>query len=109
MSNALEIIRGAELGQIAELGFGAREQMGLISRLVYADLLREAGRPTLVILGDTLVRSDTDRLEEMKRILFNAANRHQILLFTGHPEKWSDLGVVPRDIQIMKERLDNPG
>ena len=96
--------RGTELGQIAELSFGAREQMGLISRLAYADLLQEAGRPTLVILDDTLVHSDTERLEDMKRILFDAANRHQILLFTCHPEKWSDLGVVPRDIQAMKER-----
>lgn len=96
--------RGTELGQIAELSFGAREQMGLISRLAYADLLREAGRPTLVILDDTLVHSDTDRLEDMKRILFDAANRHQILLFTCHPEKWSDLGVVPRDILAMKEQ-----
>ncbi|MCL7943936.1 AAA family ATPase [Marinobacter sp. ATCH36] len=96
--------RGTELGQIAELSFGAREQMGLISRLAYADLLQEAGRPTLVILDDTLVHTDTDRLEDMKRILFDAANRHQILLFTCHPEKWSDLGVVPRDIQAMKEQ-----
>jgi DNA repair exonuclease SbcCD ATPase subunit len=96
--------RGTELGQIAELSFGAREQMGLISRLAYADLLQEAGRPTLVILDDTLVHSDTDRLEDMKRILFDAANRHQILLFTCHPEKWSDLGVPPRDIQAVKEQ-----
>lgn len=94
--------RGTELGQIAELSFGAREQMGLISRLAYADLLQEAGRPTLVILDDTLVHSDTGRLEDMKRILFDAASRHQILLFTCHPEKWSDLGVAPRDIQAMK-------
>lgn len=102
--------RGTELGQIAELSFGAREQMGLISRLAYADLLREAGRPTLVILDDTLVHSDTDRLEDMKRILFDAANRHQILLFTCHPEKWSDLGVAPRDILTMKEQASGaPG
>jgi energy-coupling factor transporter ATP-binding protein EcfA2 len=76
----------------------------LTRRLAYADLLREAGRPTLVILDDTLVHSDTDRLDDMKRILFDAANRHQILLFTCHPEKWSDLGVVPRDILAMKEQ-----
>ncbi|MCG8519615.1 MAG: AAA family ATPase [Pseudomonadales bacterium] len=94
--------RGAELGQITELSFGAREQMGLISRLAYADLLREAGRPTLVILDDTLVHSDSDRLEDMKRILFDAANRHQILLLTCHPEKWQDLGVPPLDIQVSK-------
>ncbi|WP_417517997.1 AAA family ATPase, partial [Marinobacter sp.] len=88
--------RGSELGQMAELSFGAREQMGLISRLAYADLLQEAGRPTLIILDDTLVHSDADRLDGMKRILFDAATRHQILLFTCHPEKWRDLGVEPR-------------
>ena len=94
--------RGTELGQMTELSFGAREQMGLISRLAYADLLREAGRPTLVILDDTLVHSDRGRLEDMKRILFDAARRHQILLFTCHPEKWQDLGVPPVDIQALK-------
>lgn len=96
--------RGSELGQITELSFGAREQTGLISRLAYADLLREAGRPTLVILDDTLVHSDSERLEDMKRILFDAASRHQILLFTCHPEKWQDLGVAPVDIQASKEQ-----
>ncbi|MFV8570631.1 AAA family ATPase [Marinobacter sp. SBS5] len=94
--------RGTELGQVTELSFGAREQMGLISRLAYADLLREAERPTLVILDDTLVHSDEERLEAMKRILFDAASRHQILLFTCHPEKWQDLGVPPVDIQALK-------
>lgn len=97
--------RGTELGLITELSFGAREQTGLISRLAYADLLREAGRPTLVILDDTLVHSDSDRLEDMKRILFDAASRHQILLFTCHPEKWQDLGVPPVDIQASKEQV----
>ncbi|WP_166269464.1 AAA family ATPase [Marinobacter caseinilyticus] len=96
--------RGNELGQMAELSFGAREQMGLISRLAYADLLRDAGRPTLIILDDTLVHSDAERLDGMKRILFDAAQRHQILLFTCHPEKWRDIGVEPRDLESLKAR-----
>ena len=95
-------VRGNELGQIGELSFGAREQMGLISRLAYADLLQEAGRPTLIILDDSLVHSDAERLDGMKRILFDAAERHQILLFTCHPEKWQDLGVEPRDLEALK-------
>jgi len=94
--------RGSELASLAELSFGAREQMGLISRLAYADLLQEAGRPTLVILDDTLVHSDQRRLDDMKRILFDAARRHQILLFTCHPEKWQDLGVPPVDLVALK-------
>lgn len=101
--------RDNELGEIKELSFGAREQMGLISRLAYADLLLEAGRPTLVILDDTLVHSDTGRLEAMKRILFDASNRHQILLFTCHPERWHDLGVLPLDLQATKEQGANTG
>jgi len=36
--------------------------MGVISRLAYADLLQQAGRPTLIILDDASVRSDTQRL-----------------------------------------------
>jgi hypothetical protein len=34
--------------------------MGVISRLAYADLLKEAGRPTLIILDDALVHSDAN-------------------------------------------------
>lgn len=88
-------------GQAAvdELSFGAREQLGLISRLAYADLLRAAGKPTLIMLDDALVHSDAQRLNQMKRVLFDAAQRHQILLFTCHPDNWRDLGVAPRAIR----------
>lgn len=89
---------GAESGPVGELSFGAREQMGVISRLAYADLLKEAGRPTLIILDDALVHSDDQRLEQMKRVLFDAAQRHQVLLFTCHPSVWRDMGAVPRSI-----------
>ncbi|MBY6032247.1 AAA family ATPase [Marinobacter daepoensis] len=100
--------RGRELGHVGELSFGAREQMGLISRLAYADLLLEADRPTLIMLDDTLVHSDQSRLDAMKRILFDAARRHQILLFTCHPEKWQDLGVAPVDLEHLKKSPPTP-
>jgi hypothetical protein len=38
----------------------------------------------------------------MKRILFDAATRHQILLFSCHPGNWRDLGVPARDLQTLK-------
>lgn len=94
--------QGQETGRLEALSFGAREQMGVVSRLAYADLLREAGRPTLLILDDALVHSDAERLAQMKRILFDAAQRHQILLFTCHPEKWRDLGVAPRSLETLR-------
>lgn len=87
-----------ETGQVEALSFGAREQLGLISRFAYADLLQEAGRPTLLILDDALVHSDSARLAQMKRVIFDAAQRHQVLLFTCHPEDWHDLGVAIRHL-----------
>ncbi|MGX2041714.1 AAA family ATPase [Methylocaldum sp. MU1018] len=93
---------GTELGDVEDLSFGAREQMGIISRLAYAGLLREAGRPTLIILDDALVHSDEERLAQMKRVLFDAATRHQILLFTCHPAKWRDLGVGARSLEAIR-------
>lgn len=96
------VSQGQEIGSYDALSFGAREQMGLISRLAYADLLKEAGRPTLIILDDALVHSDHSRLDQMKRILFDAAQRHQILLFTCHPDHWRDLGVPAQDLRALK-------
>jgi hypothetical protein len=91
--------RGPEAGDFETLSFGAREQMGVISRLAYADLLKEAGRPTLIILDDALVHSDEQRLAQMKRVLFDAAQRHQVLLFTCHPGSWRDMGVLLRPLE----------
>ncbi|QIB52122.1 AAA family ATPase [Pseudomonas sp. OIL-1] len=93
---------GQERGDFDLLSFGAREQMGLISRLAYADLLKEAGRPTLIILDDALVHSDAQRFAQMKRILFDAAQRHQILLFSCHPAHWRDMGVPIREIDSLR-------
>ncbi|MEY2840625.1 MAG: hypothetical protein RJB60_2924, partial [Pseudomonadota bacterium] len=89
---------GLEVGGFDALSFGAREQLALISRFAYADLLREAGRPTLIILDDALVHSDDDRLAMMKRVVFDASMRHQVLLFSCHPQSWVDMGVQARAI-----------
>ena len=78
------------------LSFGTREQLGILARFAYADLLQEAGRPTLLVLDDALVHADEGRRDFMKRALFDAATRHQILMFTCHGEAWRDLGVAQR-------------
>jgi DNA repair exonuclease SbcCD ATPase subunit len=90
--------KGAETGEFEELSVGAREQMGVVARLAYADLLQEAGKPTLLILDDALVHTDKDRLDQMKRVLYDAASRHQILVFSCHPPAWQDLGVAAREL-----------
>ena len=94
-----ELDRGpADTVDFGQLSHGAREQLALISRLAYADLLKEAGKPTLIVLDDALVHSDGGRIEQMQRVLFDAASRHQILVFSCHPERWAGLGVAAREI-----------
>ena len=82
-------------GDVASLSYGTQEQLGILGRLAYADLLRDAGKPTLLMMDDALVYSDAERLVQMKRALFDAAQRHQIVLFTCHPALWQDMGVAP--------------
>ncbi|WP_258128131.1 AAA family ATPase [Achromobacter anxifer] len=90
--------RGAGEDLLSALSFGTREQLGILARFAYADLLREAGRPTLLLLDDALVHTDDARRDFMKRALFDAATRHQILMFTCHGEAWRDMGVEQRRI-----------
>ena len=92
----------------SQLSYGAQEQMALISRLAYADLLKEAGKPTLIILDDALVHSDAQRLDHMQRILYDAAQRHQVLLFTCQRERWTGLGVAARELRSFVTSISAP-
>lgn len=85
-------------GWVDLLSYGSQEQLGIVSRLAYADVLRQAGHPTLLILDDALVHSDAQRLAQMKRALFDAAQRHQVLLFTCRGQDWRDAGVEVRSL-----------
>jgi chromosome segregation ATPase len=66
------------------LSIGAREQLAVLARLAFADLLNEHGKQSPVILDDALVFSDDSRFEEMQRILDRAAERLQIVVLTCH-------------------------
>jgi hypothetical protein len=81
------------------LSFGTQEQLGILARLAYADLLKDSGVPTLLLLDDACVHTDSTRRQHIKRALLEAARRHQILVFTCHPHDWDDMGILPRRIE----------
>lgn len=83
-------------GAVQLLSHGTQEQLAILSRLAYADLLRDAGQPVLLMFDDVLTFSDAQRLARMKRAIYDAATRHQVLLLTCHPEHWQDMGVAVR-------------
>jgi uncharacterized protein YhaN len=75
-----------------DLSIGTREQLAVLVRLAYADLLSEQGMPVTVILDDALVNSDDERRDRMKAILYQAAKRYQVLVLTCHEREYRDAG-----------------
>jgi hypothetical protein len=96
------LMRGTVDEAFDALSYGTQEQLGLLVRLAYADLLKDAGKPTLLLFDDAIVHTDEERRESIKRALLDAATRHQILVFTCHPSAWSDLGVKQRRLEDIK-------
>ncbi|HEX8126703.1 MAG TPA: AAA family ATPase [Allosphingosinicella sp.] len=64
------------------LSKGTQEQLAVLTRLAFADVLLEQGRPVSLILDDPLVYSDDGRLDLMTEILTEAAERMQVILLT---------------------------
>jgi DNA repair exonuclease SbcCD ATPase subunit len=96
------LVRESGQGDFKSLSFGTQEQLGVVARLAYADLLKDAGRPTLLIFDDAVTHSDKGRLERIKQLLLQAASRHQVLLLSCHPENWDDVGVPMRAMDDFK-------
>ena len=96
------LMRGTSDEAFDSLSYGTQEQLGLLVRLAYADLLKDAGKPTLLLFDDAIVHTDEERRESIKRALLDASTRHQILVFTCHPSAWSDLGVKQRRLEDIK-------
>ena len=64
------------------LSAGTREQIAVLTRLAFAELLADQGLPATVVLDDALVFSDDRRIEQMFAILATAATRLQIIVLT---------------------------
>lgn len=85
--------RGGVEEPFTTLSIGAREQVAVLTRLALADLLREKGRPVVLILDDPLVNSDDERFQRMELALRKAAELSlQILILTCHEARYETLG-----------------
>jgi DNA repair exonuclease SbcCD ATPase subunit len=74
------------------LSAGTQEQIAVLVRLAFADLLRDQGRAVPVILDDALVFSDDHRIERMFDILSAASERMQIVVLTCRTGLFARLG-----------------
>lgn len=76
------VIRAGVSEGCEHLSRGTQEQLAVLTRLAFADLLLEQGRPVSLILDDPLVYSDDARLDLMLEILSEAAERMQVIILT---------------------------
>lgn len=76
------VLRAGVVETCGDLSRGTQEQLAILTRLAFADLLLEDGAPISLILDDPLVYSDDARLETMTDILQEASTRMQVILLT---------------------------
>ena len=74
------------------LSMGTQEQIAVLVRLAFAEMLIDQGAPAVVVLDDALVFSDDQRMRLMFDILSHAAQRVQILVFTCREQLFEGLG-----------------
>jgi DNA repair exonuclease SbcCD ATPase subunit len=65
-----------------DLSQGTQEQLAVLTRIAFADMLAEQGQPVSLILDDPLVYSDDARLDLMLEIVVEVSRRMQVILLT---------------------------
>jgi len=65
-----------------DLSKGTQEQLAVLTRIAFADLLIDKGKPASLVLDDALVFADDDRFEVMLQILGEAAERMQVIVLS---------------------------
>ncbi|WP_338332446.1 GTP-binding protein [Acetobacter sp. LMG 32666] len=92
---------------IKDLSDGTREQIAVLVRLGFAELLHKRGAPAILVLDDALSFSDSQRLETLFDVLSDAATRLQIILLTCHAEQFTPLRGNMLSLRPM-ERFEAP-
>lgn len=89
-------------GQTEDYGVlsgGTQEQLAVLSRIAFAELLLGQNRPAAVILDDALAFSDDDRIEGMFDVLMRAGEKVQIIVLTCRKKLFARLGAAPLEIR----------
>jgi uncharacterized protein YhaN len=88
------LTRAGQNEDFSLLSGGTREQLAILTRLAFAELLLGQGRPATVILDDALAFSDDERIENMFDVLMRAGEQVQIIVLTCRKKLFSRLGAA---------------
>jgi AAA domain len=85
------LTRGGLREEFSVLSDGTREQLSVLVRLAFAELLASRGVPVPLVLDDPLVYSDDERLSKVCGVLQSAAQQLQIIILTCRPTAFQTL------------------
>ena len=88
-----------------QLSMGTQEQVAVLVRLAFAEMLAEQGYPATVILDDALVFSDDRRMSRMFDILNMAAQEVQVIILTCREQLFERLG--GHQLRLIDTDIDN--
>lgn len=85
------VLAGNVTDEFSDLSGGEKEQLSLAVRLALADVLRGDGTLPLM-LDDSLVNTDAERIQVVQQLLYRAARNLQIIVFTCQGPLFDRLG-----------------
>ena len=85
----------------AHLSMGTQEQIAVLVRLAFAEMLVEHGHPATVVLDDALVFSDDRRMGRMFDILNLVGKKVQIIVLTCREQLFEGIGGKHLSLQAM--------
>ncbi|MBS0980709.1 AAA family ATPase [Acetobacter thailandicus] len=91
-SFGVQAITRRQTEQFSDLSMGTREQIAVLARLGFAQLLHQQQGKSLLVLDDALSFSDKQRRERLFEVLTDAARHFQILILTCRDDILSELG-----------------
>jgi len=103
LSDDLRIVRRTLDGttlDVGQLSTGAREQLGVLSRLACASIVSPDGEGAPVMIDDALGWSDPQRLKNMGAAIAAAGKQCQIIVLTCTPGRYAHVGGTPKVVQL---------
>ena len=85
------------------LSIGTQEQIAVLVRLAFAEMLVEQGHPATVVLDDALVFSDDQRMGRMFDILNMVGRKVQIIVLTCREQLFEGIGGNQLSLQSRNE------
>lgn len=99
------IERNGTAEAFGRLSDGTQEQLAVLTRLAFAELLLKEKRPATVILDDALAFSDDQRIERMFDILMRAGESVQILVLTCRKRLFARLGAAEISLKEIRKPI----